>query len=288
MVLWRFVTPGYFAALGIPIVRGRPFAEEDRGANAYAIVVSESLAKRLFPGEDALGKQILEGPKGEWFTVVGIASDVKNAGLVRGADPEYYLVRKASADVTFQNAEPPMGWRQCAVIVRTALDPKLMANSVRRMIASMDSTLPLEMETMDQKMEGIAARPRFNAALLSVFAATGVLLAATGLYGVMSFLVSQRTREIGVRMALGATPGQIMRLTLGHAARWTATGLVLGVVGSVVEARLLSSLLFQVTPGDPVAMAGSLVLLSAVAVLAAMAPARRAARLDPMEALRQE
>jgi len=287
-VTWRFVTPGYFSTLGIPIARGRGFIGEDRNPDAFAMVVSETLAKLLFPGEDPIGRRVLKGPNDEWFTVVGVAGDVKNAGPATNSAPEYYVVRKASSDFTFQNAEPPSCWRDATVIVRTPLDPKLMANAVRGVVSSLDSTIPVEIQTMEQKVDGTAARPRFNAALLSVFAATGVLLAAIGLYGVMSFLVSQRTKEIGVRMALGATPAQILRQTLGLATKWTTAGLILGLAGSMAEAQLIASLLFEVKPGDPLAFGAAVALLCLVALLAALLPARRAARLDPMDALREE
>jgi ABC-type antimicrobial peptide transport system permease subunit len=155
-------------------------------------------------------------------------------------------------------------------------------------IASLDPTLPVEMQTMQQRLRKITERPRFNAVLLSAFAATGVLLAALGLFGVMSFLVAQRTREIGVRMALGATPQRIVSLTLRYAARCTAAGLLVGLAGSIAAARSLRSLLFQVEPADPSVVAGAVLLLAAVSLIAAAGPAYRASCLDPMETLRQE
>jgi len=290
MVGWRYITPRYFAALGIPILRGRPFTEQDRDANAYNLILSESLARRLFNAEDPIGKHLsLRGPQQDkWFTVVGVAADVKNDGPAHASDPEYYALRKRTVDVTFHNQEPPTGWRAASVVVKTELDPKLAANSIREVIASLDPTLPVEIETMHQRLYEITERPRFNAVLLSAFAATGVLLAAVGLFGVMSFLVAQRTREMGVRMALGATPAHIMTLTLRQAARWTGWGLVVGLVGSVATARWLRSLLFQVDPADPEAVAAAVLLLASIALIAAAGPARRAAHLDPMETLRQE
>jgi len=288
MVSWRYVTPGYFAALGIPIVRGRPFAEQDREPSAFATILSESLARRMFSHEDPIGKRILKGPQGQWTTVVGVARDVTNLGATRESWPEYYLLRKPSADYHFQNQEPPTGWRSAIVMARTAIDPKLVAGSLRAILGSMDPTLPVEMETMRQRLDEIDQRPRFYAILLAVFAAMGVLIAAVGLFGVMSFLVAQRTREIGVRIALGATPAGILRMTLGSAARWTAAGVALGAAGSLAAARLLRSLLFQTAPGDPAAVGAAVAVLCAVALMAAAAPARRASRLDPMDTLRQE
>jgi len=288
MVGWRYVTPGYFAALGIPIVRGRPFTRQDRDPAAFVTILSQSLARRMFPHEDPIGKRILKGPHGEWTTVIGVAGDVTNLGARRESWPEYYIVRKPSADFNFQNQEPPTGCRSGIVIARTAVDPKLAAASIRATLAGLDPTLPVEVETMHQRLREIDQRPRFYAILLAVFAAMGVLIAAIGLFGVMSFLVAQREREIGVRMALGATSASIMRMTLALAARWTAVGVVLGSCGVFAAARLLRSLLFQVEPGDPVVVGGALAVLCAVTLLAAAAPARRASRLDPVHTLRQE
>ncbi len=288
MVAWRYVTPGYFAALGIPIVRGRPFTEQDRDPPAFVAILSESLARRMFPHQDPIGKRILKGPQGQWTTVIGVARDVTNLGALRQSWPEYYIVRKHSPDFNFQNQEPPIGWRSAIVIARTPLDPKLAATSIRAILGSLDVTLPVEIETMHQHLRDIDERPRFYAVLLAVFAAMGVMIAAVGLFGVMSFLVAQRTREIGVRMALGATPGRIVRMTLASAVRWTAAGILLGAGGSLAAARLLRSLLFQIEPGDPVAVSAAIAVLCAVALVAAVAPARRASKLDPGLTLRQE
>jgi predicted permease len=290
MVSWRYITPGYFAALGIPIVRGRPFAKQDRDPGALSIVLSESLARELFASDDPVGKHIsMRGfEQDNWATVIGVSRDVKNDGPAKAGSPEYYVVRKKAVDLTFHVQEPPTGWRSASVIARTGLDAKVVANSIRGVIASLDPTLPVEMQTMQQRLRKITERPRFNAVLLSAFAATGVLLAALGLFGVMSFLVAQRTREIGVRMALGATPQRIVSLTLRYAARCTAAGLLVGLAGSIAAARSLRSLLFQVEPADPSVVAGAVLLLAAVSLIAAAGPAYRASCLDPMETLRQE
>ncbi len=288
MVGWRYVTPGYFSALGIPIVRGRPFTERDRDPSTFVAILSESLARRMFPHEDPIGKRILKGPHGEWTTVIGVARDVTNLGATRESWPEYYIVRKPSVDFNFQNQEPPTGWRSAIVIARTAVDPKLTAGSIRATLGSLDPTLPVEMETMNQRLQEIDQRPRFYAILLAAFAGMGVLIAAVGLYGVMSFLMSQRRREVGVRIALGATPGSIVRMTLASAARWTVLGLAIGAGGSLAAARLMQSLLFRVEPGDPAAVGAAMAVLCAAALAAAAVPARRASHLDPMQTLRQE
>ena len=242
----------------------------------------------MFPHEDPIGKRILKGPQGQWTTVIGVARDVTNLGALRQSWPEYYIVRKHLGDFNFESRDPSAGWRSAAVIARTAIDPKLAASSIRSILRSLDPTLPVEMETMHQRLQEIDRRPRFYAILLASFAAMGVLVAAVGLFGVMSFLVAQRTREIGVRMALGAAPARIVRMTLASAARWTAAGVALGAGGSLAAARLLRSLLFQVQPGDPAALGAAMAVLCSVALAAAAAPARRASRLDPIDTLRQE
>jgi putative ABC transport system permease protein len=288
MVAWRYVTPGYFAALGIPMRRGRAFTELDRGAEARSVILSETLARLMFPGEDPLGKHIQRGPQGQWFTVVGVAADVRNAGAEKASGPEYYFVRKSVPDVTWTNQEPPLGWRGAVAVVRTPVDPKLAASELRGLFASLDPTLPVEISTMRDRLDQATGRPRFQATLLAAFAAIGVLLAAIGLSGVMSFLVAQRRREIGVRMALGATPGSVVKLTLAFAVRSTAAGIVIGGAGAFVATRWLRAQLFQVAPGDPRPLALAVGLLVLVALIAAASPARRAAQVDPMTTLRAE
>ena len=279
MVTWRMITPSYFAALRAPILRGRDFREEDRDPNHNSVILSDSLARRLFPGQDPLGQQIRPGRAGAWLTVVGVAADVKNTPLMLPDQPEYYVARKHGA------ANPG---HFATAILRGPSDPAAMARWVRTTVASIDPALPVEIQTLDQRVGRLAQRPRFDAWLLTLFAAMGLLLSAIGLYGVVSFLVAQRTREIGVRVALGATPRDVARLVLGHAARWTALGVAIGLLGSLFTARLLSSMLFHLSARDPWVLASAVAALWAVAMLAAWMPSRRAARVDPMEALRQE
>ena len=181
-----------------------------------------------------------------------------------------------------------MGWRGATAVVRTAIDSRFAGAEVRRIFAGLDPTLPLEIGSMRARVEGVTERPRFYATLLGVFAGVGVILSATGLFGVMSFLVAQRRREIGVRMALGATPKVVVRHVLGFAARWTATGLAVGAFGALAATRWLRALLFQVEPGDPWALAAAVALLVAVAISSAALPARRAALVDPAQTLREE
>ena len=278
-VAWRAVTPGYFEALGISILRGRGFRDEDRASDQDVVILSDRLARRMFPGADPLGHRIKPGRVGAWRTVVGVAANVKNNGLVQTDDPEYYEPRKHS---------PRNIGRSADAVLLTAGDPGSMAGWLRAQVAALDPTLPVKIETFSQQLGRLAERPRFNAVLMGMFSTIGLLLAAVGLYGVVSFQVSERTQEIGVRMALGATPRAIAGMVLRRAARWTAAGAVLGVAGSLAALRLLQAMLFQLSAEDPWILAAALAVLVAAALLAAWIPSRRASQVDPIEALRQE
>ena len=285
MITWRYVTPGYFATLGIPIVRGRAFSDEDRGPAGSAMIVSESLAHRLFPNGDAIGKRLKAD---RWATIVGVAADVKNLGPLYPSEPEYYLLRKSTIDEIFSNQMPPFGWRQAKIAIRTSVSPNTIAPWVKRELAELDPSLPVKIGSMRQRVSSVVERPRFNALLLGLFAGMGVLLAAIGLYGVMAFLVGQRTQEIGVRMALGATPAAVSKMVLSRAAAWTLAGVALGLGGSYFAARAIQSMLFDVPAHDPWTFAVAAPLLLVIALGAAWIPSLRAARVDPMTALRHE
>jgi len=279
------VTPGYFATLGIPMVRGRAFTEGDRAPGASSMILSQTFAERLFPNGDAIGKRIKTS---EWATVVGVAADVKNLGPMLASEPEYYILRRHVPDATSQMQEPPLGWRQAKVAIRTSVNPKVMAGWIQREFAALDPALPVSIGSMQRRVGRLVDRPRFNALLLTLFAGMGVLLAAVGLYGVMAFLVGQRTQEIGVRMALGATPGVITKLVLSRAAGWTLAGMLVGLVGSLFATRAIQSMLFDVSARDPWTFMVVLPVLLLIALSAASIPMLRAARVDPMTALRHE
>jgi putative ABC transport system permease protein len=279
-VTWRSITPDYFTTLGIPILRGRSFREEDRDPNQNTIIVSDSLARRLFPNEDPIGKEMRRNQQLPWDSVIGVAGNARNnPALSDNDDPEYYVVRKHGVAVP---------GRKASVIVRTLMNPQVIADAIRREVAAMDPTLPVVVETMSQRVNKLADRPRFNAVLLGLFAAIGVSLAAIGLYGVISFLVTQRTQEIGVRIALGAASGNILGLVFAHAIRWTVAGILIGLLGSVAATRWLRSLLYQVPERDPWTLAISVAVLLVVALLASWFPSRRALSVDPLIALKQE
>ncbi len=278
--VWRAVTPGYFQTLGIRVLRGRVFTEQDRTPGRDVTVISDRLARWLFRGADPLG-HFLDGAQ-----IVGVVADVRNSGGTAEDDPEYYMPRVHRAVYWIYGA--PDELRHGVAIIRTPLAPDAAARTLRDAIAGLDASLPVEIHTLSESAARLSVRPRFNAALFGLFASVGLALAAFGLYGVLAFLVAQRTREIGVRMALGATPAAVSRLVLSSAARWLGVGLAVGLALSMAVARAMHGLLLGVSGGDPAAWMGAAAILLTAALAAAWLPARRAARVDPMVALRHE
>ena len=297
-VEWRAVTPDYFAALSIPILKGRGFREQDRAPNSNVMILGHVLAERLFAGEDPVGKRMQVNNAPPWFTVVGVAGDVRNQGILGADEPEYYLLRAHAPDYGLGARMPPAAVRNATLIVRTSIVQtsifrtpsalKPMEQRLRAEIRRLEPSLPVDIATLDQRVDKLAQRPRFSAVLLALFAAMALLSAAVGLYGLVSFFVVQRTREIGVRMALGASAPNIIKLVLARAVQWSAAGLLLGVGGAVLTARTLQSMLFHVTAGDPWVLGAATMLLLLVALVAAWVPAWRASRLDPLIALRDQ
>jgi predicted permease len=281
MVAWRWVTPDYFRALDVAVTQGRGFTEEQRTSTEHFMIVSRSLAARLFPGEDAVGQHVKPVPAGPWFTVLGVAPNVKNSGLGVEDEPEYYQLRRNVAE----------DWQQghsAALVVKTALPPQAMAQWMRAQIGGIDPTVPVDVETLHERVSRLADRPRFETALLGFFAVSGLLMAVIGLYGVITYMAVQRTREIGVRMALGAGRSDIVRLILSEGLRLVAAGGVAGLAAALAMSRLLRSLLFHVGPYDPVSYGAVVILLGVVALAATLVPARAAMKTDPMAALRVE
>ncbi|HET6170160.1 MAG TPA: ABC transporter permease [Terracidiphilus sp.] len=276
----RRVTPDYFQSLNIPIVRGRHFTEEDRRSKDSPIIISRLMAARLFPGEDPIGKRVHSIHEDKWSTVVGVAENVKNSGLLEPDLPEIYFVRRNSAS-DWEGRTP-------VIIVASFLSPKAIAPWVRSQIAQIDPTVPLNVETLNQQVSKLADRPRFETALLGFFAFTGLVMAVIGLYGVIAFMAVQRTQEIGVRMALGASRLNILQLILREGLRLVALGGCIGLAAALLLSRVLKSLLFGIGPHDPASFIAVTVLLALVALAATLIPARSAMKTDPMAALRWE
>jgi putative ABC transport system permease protein len=281
MTVFRTVSPDYFATMGIPVVRGRGFTNGDRTSAEDVAILDEAIARRLFPGEDPIGRRMRSGQvgTGAWRTIVGITRNVKNAGLTGHDDPEYYYLWRTG---------PDSGRRRAHFLLRSEADPTKLAALIRSELAEIDPALPLTIATMEQNLGRYTQRPRFESFLLSLFAGIGVLLAAVGQFGVISYLVTQRSQEIGVRMALGATARDIVTLVLRHTLIWTLLGASAGLVFAWLGSRQLESLLFGVAARDIANFSAVFALLVGISLLASWQPLRRAARMDPLQVLRHE
>ncbi|HEV3142222.1 MAG TPA: ABC transporter permease, partial [Vicinamibacterales bacterium] len=280
----RVITPDFFAAMSVPIVKGRGFTDADRAEGQHVMIVSARLAALAFPGEDPIGKRIFccePGPSGQKI-VVGVAGDIRSHGPAVPAGPEFYLPFEQAPDVVWN------WFRTVYVVARTPGDPQALIKPVNEAVAAIDRDLPLfDTRTMEQRLAGSLATARFNTMMLTLLAAIGVALAASGIYGVIAYLVSQRTQEIGVRLALGATPSSVVWLVVAQALQPVAIGSVIGVAGAYFASALLAGQLF-VSRTDPLTIAASVATLIGVALAASAVPARRAAALDPTRALQSE
>jgi putative ABC transport system permease protein len=280
-VHYRLVAGDYIQAMGIPLLQGRPLSDSDNQKAPMVAVINQTMARRLWPQQTPLGRRIsFGGPDGPWYTVVGVVGDVKHMGLEAETEKEVYL--------TYAQAG---GFRTRAInlVARGTSDPTSMAAAIRSQIRSIDPDQAVyDVRTMNQVVSGSISQPLFNVVLLGVFAFLALALATVGIYGVISHSVSQRTHEIGVRIALGAQRRDVLRLVVGQGLALTLIGLALGIAAALLLTRFLDSLLFVVGATDPATFAGMAVLLVAVALLACYLPARRATRVEPMEALRYE
>jgi len=285
IVSFSQVTPGYFAAMGIPIRQGRTFTELDNNEQSpRVVIVNSTLARRFFSDADPVGRRICMGEdcsKGPWLTVVGVAGD---SALESLTDPRFPQVFSPHA----QGVEGgPAGNMELSV--RTAMDPLSLAASVREQVHQLDHDQSVaDMRTLESVVNASLAQPRLNTLLLTGFAALALLLAAIGIYGVISYSVAQRTREIGIRMALGAPRGKVFRLVVGEGMVLALAGLGVGLLAAAGLTRLMSSLLYGVRPGDPLTYLAVSLLLAGIAFVASYGPARRATKVDPMVALRYE
>jgi putative ABC transport system permease protein len=274
---WSAITPGYFATMAIPIVEGRAFTAADTEDSPRVVVVSHGLARRAWPNESAIGKRLLVGRFPGFAEVVGVVGDVKNNGLAREPMLAMYT------------PYPQRPWPAMQVAVRAiGGDPLALVNAIRAAVQSVDRELPLtHVETMDAALAESIAAERVMTSILIGFASVAVVMAAVGLYGVIAYVVTQRTQEIGVRIALGAAPRAVVALVATEGLRLTAAGMIAGTLGAAIVGRAMRGMLFGVTPADPATYAAVLVLFAAIACAAVLIPAARALRVDPLIALRE-
>ncbi len=281
-VAWRWVTPEYFRTLNIPLIKGRGFTDDEIASPNRFVVISRSLAGQMFAGEEPLGRQVhlasgAPADQDPAYTVVGVAGNVKNGGLAEGEEPEYYRLRRDRAE----------DWdRRAVVLVRSSLPAATMERWMREQVATLDPALPVEVGTLQERVAKLADQPRFEMLLVGHFAGTGLVLAIIGLYGVTSFLMVQRKPEVGIRLALGASKGDIMRLVLASAMRMVLPGAIAGLMLAFGLSQIMSSLLFQVGPHDTATFFGSTMVLILAAVVASLIPAIAATRVDPITTLR--
>jgi putative ABC transport system permease protein len=276
----QMVSPAYFRTLRVALRQGREFSEGDNAGSAgsappLVAVVNETLVRRFWPHENPIGKHLLLGRLTKPTEVVGVAADVSNLSLAAAPEAEVYL----------PFAQRP--WASMNLILRTAGDPHHWAAAARAAVAAVDRDQPVTaMNSMEEVLATSTAQRRFSVFLLGVFSTIAMALAAVGLYGAIAYSVAERTGEMGIRLALGATTGDILRMIVGHGLALALAGLATGAVVALALTRLMSGLLFQVGAADPASFGASALLFAAIAVLASYLPARRATRVDPTEALR--
>jgi putative ABC transport system permease protein len=285
------VTSGYFPAMNIPLLRGRNFSETDRLSDEQlnasvvpltgVVVVNSTFVSRYLPGEDPIGRTLVlydDQTFGWSRTIVGVVGDVRGRRVADAPRPAVFLPHAQHPDVF-----------RPTIAVRTSLPPDVVSAAIRRRISELDpQPLVQRIRPMDDVVSGALSRPRFNLLLLSSFAIVALALSAVGIYGVLAYLVTQRTREIGIRMALGARAGDVVHLVMREGMAPVLVGGALGIAASLAATRAIRSMLFGVTPLDPTSFAVAPALLAAVALLACYLPARRATRVDPLVALRDE
>jgi putative ABC transport system permease protein len=281
----RLITPGFIEALRMPVKRGRLLTEADMQPGApWTVVVNEEFARKVFPNEEIIGKRVSgwtrESGKPEWREIVGVVGDVRAFGQEADIPPEIYIP---------MTQEPFGSWnsfQRNMTIVARALPGTTIAPALRTAVSSVDPLVPLfDLQTMDEVLSQSTAQRRFNTMLLALLGLTGLILAAIGIYGVIAFFVSQRTHEIGVRVALGATTSNVIRMVVGQAVALAMVGVIVGGLAAFWATRVLGTMLFEVNARDPVTYAASAAMLLVVAFMASLLPARRAARVDPIRAL---
>ena len=284
MTDYRIISPDYFAAMGMRLVKGRAFAPYDNEAAPGVVIINETMAARYFAGEDPIGKRLdLSGAPKDLREIVGVVADVRNYGVDAEVKPEVYVPLLQSAPSYLAGVTSAL-----TIVVRSPIDGTALATALREQVQALDKDQPVsEIKTMEWYLADSMAQRRFNMFLLGAFAGLALVLAAVGIYGVIAYTVTQRTHEMGIRIALGAKGGDILRLVFSNAMATTLIGIALGLGAAFALTRLLRSLLYQVSATDPVVFAAIPLLLMSVAVIATYLPARRAMKVNPITALRE-
>ncbi len=281
---YRLATGGVFQALHIPVLRGRTFDRRDRADTAQVVVVNRAFAERVWPGDDPIGKQINSGGMesawgpDDWATVVGVVGDIRDQALDRPVEPTVY----------FDALQRPDRTASATLVVRSATAPDATAAAARAAIRQVDSNVPAEVASMERVIQRSVSQRRFSVGLLGGFAALALVLSLIGIYGVVAYTVGRRRRELGIRMALGATPARVRSLVLKESMVPVVAGLAVGVGGALLATRVLRSLLFEIRPGDPTTFLAVAFTLGVAALAASYVPARASARIDPVESIREE
>jgi predicted permease len=280
-VIYRAIGPGYFSTMGIPMIRGRDFTDQDKADSEKVVVISEKTAQHYWPGQDPIGKRLKPGSTTSeipWREVIGVVKDVRQNDFIAQPKMQMYFDYRQLKDLAAN-----------ALIVRTSVEPMSLATSVRNAIWAVDKDQPVaDIETMHQIVSEAIARQRFSMLLLDIFAALALVLAAVGIYGVMSYSVAQRTHEIGIRMALGARRADVLQMTVKQGLKLVGAGMILGLAAAFLMTRVLASLLYGISATDPITFIGISLVLLAVAILASYVPALRATKVDPIVALRAQ
>ncbi len=272
-----FISGDYFHALSVPILQGRTFSDVDRPGAPLAVIINQTLVRQFFPNENPIGRRLKQNRSNPWMQIVGVVGDVKYAGLDAKPFPALYVPYLQH------------GWPGAYLMVRAAHNPLGLASSVRNAVWSLDKELPVtEIKTAEQRVQESMAAPRFRTQLVAVFAFLALSLATVGMYGVISYSATQRTREVGIRVALGATRLHVLKLVVGQALSLSLVGIAAGLVGAFALTRYLDGMLYDIRPTNFVVFGGVSLFLVAVSLLASLVPARRAAKVDPMVALRYE
>ena len=270
------ITSDYFKTLEIPVRAGRDFDATDTPERPPVAIINETLARTAFPGESPVGQQIRTSRKTPWHEIVGVVADT------RWQDPSH-----SPPSVLFVSSL--QGWgKSLSILARTSLDEKSLAGTLRALLHDANPTVPVRLETMEELFDFALAYPRFRTQVIGLFAALAALLAAVGIFSVLAYLVGQRTREFAIRRALGASAADVLRLVVGEGLRLVAIGLVLGLAGALALARLLTGLLYEISPWDVGTYLGATAVLGSAALLATLLPAIRAAAIAPLIVLRQE